>query len=617
MVGAVFNASTDRYDPIYGGVNTAAQRRCSTSWICASTSAGSTRAGCSNLYLDIQNVYNRANPEAPHYNYNFRQIQAAAGLADPDHPRHPGGVLAMQRFVNMVVAAAVAAGVLRAAAPAARADAPQAIVLELPRHRQGYYLAIGNHALVTQTWDEGRDLGTWVGTGLSIRMGQMMTKRFGLGLQIDFGGSAKGPEKASVTGLSMAAQWELLHNFAVHGGVGLGVIQLTDDRDPDAGLRGAVGTGYFLGLSYDWFPLKRRLTGGFAVTPMAQARLIPAATSTAPGVPVRRRPDVVDGPAQQPARSAARRSVQEAAAVMRRAGAGAGVVLLLATGLACRDRAASAPPPVTVANSEVHVLPRSANGRQYQLMVQTPGGYAAHPELHYPVIYVLDGYWDFQLFASIAGGLVYDKAMPEAIIVGIGYPDQGGKAPDYGKMRAYDLTPVPDSRLESAQQGDSGHGREFLDAIDHEIIPFVEARYRADATYRVLAGSSLGGLFALYVLFTRPALFAAYITPSPAVSYEKQWLYGPEDRLAKSKKQITARLYMTATSEEPPWYVDPIKELDRLLRQRAYPGLAYEFRIIDGERHAGTKPESYNRGVRFAFAPRVPPRRLSIDAGRP
>jgi hypothetical protein len=181
----------------------------------------------------------------------------------------------MKRLVNMIVATAVAVAVLVGAAPSARADAPQAIVLELPRHRQGYYLAIGNYALVTQTWEKGNSLGTWVGRGVSIRMGQMMTRRFGLGLQIDFGSSADGPQHASVTGLSMAAQWELLHNFAVHGGVGLGVLQLTDDRDPDAELRGAVGSGYFLGLSYDWFPFKRRLTGGFAVTPMVQARLIP------------------------------------------------------------------------------------------------------------------------------------------------------------------------------------------------------------------------------------------------------------------------------------------------------------------------------------------------------
>ena len=178
------------------------------------------------------------------------------------------------RLAKLIIAVAVAVGAVSAARPA-RADAPQAIVLELPRHRQGYSLAIGNYALLTQTWDDGDSLGTWVGSGLSIRMGQMMTKRFGLGLEIDFGGSANGPEKASVFGLSMAAQWELLRNFAVHGGVGLGVLQLTDDRDPDAELRGAVGSGYFLGLSYDWFPFKRRLTGGFAVTPMVQARLIP------------------------------------------------------------------------------------------------------------------------------------------------------------------------------------------------------------------------------------------------------------------------------------------------------------------------------------------------------
>jgi hypothetical protein len=28
--------------------------------------------------------------------------------------------------------------------------------------------------------------------------------------------------------------------------------------------------------------------------------------------------------------------------------------------------------------------------------------------------------------------------------------------------------------------------------------------------------------------------------------------------------------------------------------------------LVDGERHSGTKAESYNRGVRFAFAPLAP-----------
>jgi len=63
---------------------------------------------------------------------------------------------------------------------------------------------------------------------------------------------------------------------------------------------------------------------------------------------------------------------------------------------------------------------------------------------------------------------------------------------------------------------------------------------------------------------------------------------------------------MTGAAAEEPGFLASIKRFDARLRERAYPGLAYEFRLIDGERHSGTKPESFTRGVRFAFAPRAP-----------
>ncbi len=85
------------------------------------------------------------------------------------------------------------------------------------------------------------------------------------------------------------------------------------------------------------------------------------------------------------------------------------------------------------------MLPRAANGRDYRITVGLPDSYAAHPERRYPVLYVTDGYWDYKLCKSIVGGLVYDKAIPEVILVGIGYP---GEAPDYGRLRRWDLTPV-------------------------------------------------------------------------------------------------------------------------------------------------------------------------------
>jgi uncharacterized protein len=279
---------------------------------------------------------------------------------------------------------------------------------------------------------------------------------------------------------------------------------------------------------------------------------------------------------------------------------GAGSALIaLALAPACRKPPAATAERETIDHSEVHVLPRAANGRDYRIAVGLPDSYAASPDRRYPVVYVTDGYWDFKLLKSIIGGLVYDKFVPEVILVGIGYP---GEAPDYGRLRRWDLTPVPDSPVEDAAKGPSGHAGEFLAVLEHQIIPFVEGRYRADPSHRVLGGSSLGGLFALYVLFTKPALFAAYIAPSPAVAFKDRWLLKAEEAFAQSGKPLAARLYMTAAEKEESWFGAAIQDLDERLRKRAYRGLAYEFHVVDGERHAGTKPESFNRGVRFAFA---------------
>jgi predicted alpha/beta superfamily hydrolase len=273
---------------------------------------------------------------------------------------------------------------------------------------------------------------------------------------------------------------------------------------------------------------------------------------------------------------------------------------------ACRGRPVSAPAAgqaETIDHSTAHVLPRAANGRDYRITVGVPDSYPSHPDRRYPVVYVTDGYWDYKLLKSIVGGHVYDKSIPEVILVGVGY---AGEAPDYNRLRRWDLTPVPDLPAEDAARGAGGHAPEFLDVLEHQIIPFVEEHYRVDPSYRVLGGSSLGGLFALYALFTKPALFAAYIAPSPAVTFAGDWLLRYEDAFAKSKTPLAARLYMTGAAAEEPGFLAGIKRLDARLRERAYPGLVYEFRLIDGERHSATKPESFNRGIRFAFAPRAP-----------
>lgn len=267
------------------------------------------------------------------------------------------------------------------------------------------------------------------------------------------------------------------------------------------------------------------------------------------------------------------------------------------------DRTAALHPPQTVPRSHLRALPRSANGRDYLLYVSLPASYDQSPTKHYPVLYLCDGYWDFNLVTSFLGNLLYDQVIPEFIVVGIGYQ---GENPNVDALRAYDYTPVPDPAQDPAGKN-TGHAPEFLAVVAHEIIPFVEREYRADSSYRALGGSSYGGIFTLYTLFTSPGLFQAYIVPSPAVLWANEWIFGYEESFAKSGQSPRARLFMTGASAEWPHFLEPIQRFNARLRTRAYPTLEYEWRLIDGERHAGTKAESYNRGVRHAFAPLVKP----------
>ena len=79
IVGAVYDASRDEYRPTYGEVFSARNAtfhqldlRVDKRWVYDSWML--------TAYLDIQNVYNRTNPEGVQYNYNFRESQPQQGL---------------------------------------------------------------------------------------------------------------------------------------------------------------------------------------------------------------------------------------------------------------------------------------------------------------------------------------------------------------------------------------------------------------------------------------------------------------------------------------------------------------------------------------------------------
>lgn len=249
-------------------------------------------------------------------------------------------------------------------------------------------------------------------------------------------------------------------------------------------------------------------------------------------------------------------------------------------------------PKVVLAGSQLRTLKSTSTGRDYDLYIHIPASYDKETSRKYPVIYILDGQWDFKLMDSILGGLVYDKFVPEMILVGITY---SGENADYNSLRAMDLTPTATSNVKG-----SGDGPKFLKFLKTELIPFVETNYRADPSRRVLQGSSYAGLFTLYALFSDPGLFSYYMSASPAVPYADNYLFKQEADFARTHKDLPVKLYLAVGGSEG--LTAPVEDFMKVLQSRGYKGLKLETRVIEGERHASNKPELFNRGLRFLFS---------------
>jgi uncharacterized protein len=65
-------------------------------------------------------------------------------------------------------------------------------------------------------------------------------------------------------------------------------------------------------------------------------------------------------------------------------------------------------------------------------------------------------------------------------------------------------------------------------------------------------------------------------------------------------------LFVCGGGNESPGFLGGILRYNQRVSSRKHPGLIYQFRIIDGARHAGMQMESYTRGLTFVFAPLAP-----------
>lgn len=244
--------------------------------------------------------------------------------------------------------------------------------------------------------------------------------------------------------------------------------------------------------------------------------------------------------------------------------------------------------PVTVTRSSLHQFQSKIVDDVYELRISVPEDYEDDQELR-PVIYVLDGQWDFTLVSDIVGKLAYNGLMPQAVVVGITWADSDFQ-PVLERWR--DFAPEP-----NADYPGSGGAANFMQVLETEIFPLVESNYRA-STDRVLSGASLGGLFVSYALLDRPDLFLGYVASSGATSYAPEYF---TRRLAEVTPELLAkeRAYFSvgALYDNEPEVRGFVGALEAILGDT--PEIALD--VVPGVGHTGNQPFAYTRGLIHAF----------------
>lgn len=269
---------------------------------------------------------------------------------------------------------------------------------------------------------------------------------------------------------------------------------------------------------------------------------------------------------------------------------------------------------VTTPGTHIHTFRSQHVDQEYRISVALPYSYASQPEQSYPTIYLLDANLYFGMVTESTRIMERGEELPAAIVVGISYPipedmEEGFK--EVMRLRARDLTPVANAGTEQRHQEwlqrtvKTGGAEQFLAFIEHELIPLIEAEYRAAPDRRVLTGHSLGGLFTLYTLFHRPKLFAGYVAASPALYYGEGVSFTYEERFAQQRTGLPVRLYLGVgeCEEDPRWgMVSQMYRMAALLDSRKYEGLHLTRHIALDWDHCGAVAPTLQAGIRAVLA---------------
>ena len=177
------------------------------------------------------------------------------------------------------------------------------------------------------------------------------------------------------------------------------------------------------------------------------------------------------------------------------------------------------------------------------LLVYLPPSYASDPMRRYPVLYLQDGQNVFDAATSYAGEWGADEAAED--LAAHGYETILVAIPNAGKARLVEYSPWP-VRPFPFRGGTKASA--YCDFLLHTVKPLIDAAFRTsrERAETGIAGSSLGGLIALYACLTRPGAFGFCAALSPALWPGRGRIF----EVARERRGHGTRVYLDAGGRE-------------------------------------------------------------------
>ena len=183
----------------------------------------------------------------------------------------------------------------------------------------------------------------------------------------------------------------------------------------------------------------------------------------------------------------------------------------------------------SIKNTDSFNITSNYTSTTYSINVLYPETYNA--SLSYQTIYMLDG----DDYFKEASEVIANTKREDIILIGIGYANKNKRGTDYSYPKDNDFP------------NDSGGAKKFIKFLNKELMPYIENELKIESKNKTLFGHSLGGYFALYILFQQEQInsFDNIIAVSANFLWGNAYLFDLEKKRFSSNSTLNKNLYLT------------------------------------------------------------------------